>query len=991
MAETEQAGNERTDSTSDSEDVIAVANPTVDAPVFKCDYCGSTFGRQEHLTRHKRSHTREKPFSCSACGKSFSRLDVLTRHAASHDEVASESRRPVASSRACQACAVSRSRCSKESPCRRCTGKGLECKYPAGRRRGPRTALRSPDENTAPGDRHDSQGEAMEYADPAQVPQPPGMTEIPFPTPNHAPERRAVETSWTLPQVPGDGGQNFPVNNCEVGYGMNPMDNFIQNEEFPEQSAGISAINWLSPQYYSDFDWGIMSSVNEREAFSANLDGVQTVMNAYEAVRQGPWLNLLNSQPVQTSNAALPPASAHQLNPPGTTPRSRPNGSTTGSVESSSTTATYYVDGAPSRAPFKGRPSQRSLVLDNAARPDDDTPTPSTAAPGTSREADEGTGLDLSVQAYDNLLQHISVEPFLQGRGATPLPSIAHARVYFRLYFQHFHPAYNFLQKPTDFYHEPANWPLLLAVCAIGSVYSRGETNLGFRDLFLQLLESAVRFYISTGALDDVAGSSQVSLISPGEDSMGLVIAQTSILWLIHDLHNGVRGDRYDLAFLVRHFLINACRKMDLLGMREHLPEVAQHAGGSDAHRRWLDSESRLRTGLMIWILDVIIFLERGQDVLLKLGDAKGQMPCLDSIWDQPTAKKPGQQQSKPVTIPEAMEMLYMEKRLPPNLGDFSTMVLTYAIIRRTKEAIYHNQIRLNSWTPTADVQKCGPGDTVEETWPPSLPILSRWRNSACDSLDLLHWNANAIIAKAGGWEHPVILHLHLSRLVLLAPITYLQTLAAAASARASSRNVDNSKVEKARSLVAQWALRDQYKARLSVVHAGAMLWHIRRYSVGNFLEPFGIFAATLVVWAYSTMMLFMRRHQNPSSHLASEGPGQQDSPMEAVAEVEEDPEPSFLHLDRPCDDEMVQTYVRLGHKMAGHMAKVGDICNDGAPRKILKEGMQMLKGRPEQNGDAASRVGSGGTSENGRGYSVWGVERTYADLLDSLVQSTSD
>ncbi|KAL2882758.1 hypothetical protein SGCOL_001970 [Colletotrichum sp. CLE4] len=430
---------------------------------------------------------------------------------------------------------------------------------------------------------------------------------------------------------------------------------------------------------------------------------------------------------------------------------------------------------------------------------------------------------------------------------------------------------------------------------------------------------------------------------------------------------------------------------MDLLGKREDLPQVEHQTDGSDVLRTWVSSESRLRTGLMIWVLDAIVSLERGQDALLKLGDAKGYMPCLDSIWDQPTAKKLGQHQSKPVTISEAMEMLYMEKRLPPNLGDFSTMVLTYAIIRRTKEALYHNQIRLNSWTPTADVQKCGPGDTVEETWPPSLPILSRWRNSACDSLDLLHWNANAIIAKAGGWEHPVILHLHLSRLVLLAPVAHLQTLAAAASARASSRNVDNSKVEKARSLVARWALRDQYKARLSVVHAGAMLWHIRRYSVGNFLESFGIFTATLVVWAYSTMMLFMRRHQNSGSHLTSGGSGQHGSPMEAVAEVEEDPEPSFLHLDRPCDDEMVQTYVRLGHKMAGHMAKVGDICNDGAPRKILKEGIQMLKGRLEQNGDAASSAGSGGISENVRGHSVWGVERTYADLLDSLVQSTSD
>ncbi|KAK1624807.1 hypothetical protein BDP81DRAFT_329569 [Colletotrichum phormii] len=960
MAQREQASNERTDSASESEDVIAVANPTADVPVFKCDYCGSTFGRQEHLTRHKRSHTREKPFSCSACGKSFSRLDVLTRHAASHDEVASESRRPVASSRACQACAVSHSRCSKGSPCRHCTGKGFECKYPVARRRATRSAFRSPDESAAPEEGHESHQGHMDYSDPVQVPQPSGMTEMPFPTPDHAPERRAVETSWPL--------------------SMNPMDNFIHNEEFPEQSAGISAINWLSPQYYADFDWGIMSS---------------TVMNAYEAVRQGPWLNLLNSQPVQTPNAALPPASVQRFNPPGTTPRSRPNGSTTGSIESSSTAATYYVDGAPSRAPFKGRPSQRSLVLDNSVRPDDDTPTPSTAAPDTSRDADEGTGLDLSVQAYDNLLHHISVEPFLRDRSATPLPSLAHARVYFRLYFQHFHPAYTLPQKSTDFYHEPASWPLLLAVCAVGSVYSRGETNLRFRDLFLQLLESAVRFYISTGALDDVLGSSQVSLASPAEDSIGLVIAQTSILWLIQNLHNGVSGDSYDLSFLVRHFLINACRKMDLLGKRENLTQVEHQADGSDVLRRWVGSESRLRTGLMIWVLDAVVFLERGQDVLLKLGDAKGHMPCLDSIWDQPTAKKLGQQHSHIdnhlLTIPEAMELLYMEKRLPPNLGDFSTMVLTYAIIRRTKEALYHNQIRLNSWTPTADVQKCGPGDTIEETWPPSLPILSRWRNSACDSLDLFHWNANAIIAKAGGWEHPVILHLHLSRLVLLAPISHLQTLAAAASARASSRNVDNSKVEKARSLVAQWALRDQYKARLSVVHASAMLWHIRRYSVDNFLESFGIFTATLVVWAYSTMMLFMRRHQNSGSHLTNGGSGQQGSPMEAVAEVEEDPEPSFLHLDRPCDDEMVQTYVRLGHKMAGHMAKVGNICNDGAPRKILKEGIEMLKGRPEQNGDPANSVGSGGIGENVRGHSVWGVERTYADLLDSLIQSTSD
>ncbi len=30
------------------------------------------------------------------------------------------------------------------------------------------------------------------------------------------------------------------------------------------------------------------------------------------------------------------------------------------------------------------------------------------------------------------------------------------------------------------------------------------------------------------------------------------------------------------------------------------------------------------------------------------------------------------------------------------------------------------------------------------------------------------------------------------------------------------------------------------------------------------------------------------------------------------------DPEPMFIHLDRPCDDEMVQTFVRIGHQDGG-------------------------------------------------------------------------
>jgi uncharacterized Zn-finger protein len=45
-----------------------------------CPLCGGVFQRPEHVKRHMRSHSSEKPFQCEECGKKFNRTDNLRAH-----------------------------------------------------------------------------------------------------------------------------------------------------------------------------------------------------------------------------------------------------------------------------------------------------------------------------------------------------------------------------------------------------------------------------------------------------------------------------------------------------------------------------------------------------------------------------------------------------------------------------------------------------------------------------------------------------------------------------------------------------------------------------------------------------------------------------------------------------------------------------------------------------------------------------------------------
>lgn len=342
--------------------------------------------------------------------------------------------------------------------------------------------------------------------------------------------------------------------------------------------------------------------------------------------------------------------------------------------------------------------------------------------------------------------------------------------------------------------------------------------------------------------------------------------------------------------------------------------------------------------------------------------------------------------------------MLYMEKRLAPKVDDFGAILLVHAICRRTQEAFSYHQANIASWVPQATTQRRTMLRPKENTWPPSLPILSRWRNSACDCLDILHWHVNSISAKAGGWEPPATFHLHLSRLILLSPTEALQSLTAASLAPQHPQNdLHVVAAKKLHSTVLRWAIEDRFKARLAVIHAGALFWHVRRYAVNSFLEPFGIFLSTLVLWAYSTSVHFFEELQTRETGQHGEGqaiPGSTVGSSKSVpitrnevsehsTRYEEDSMPLFFYIDRPCDDEIVQAFVTQGEKMSGHLTHIGSICHSGAPKKILEQGGQLLCQH------TTARAADSEDSDH-RPF-VWGIAASFLEALHGLIKGMSN
>ncbi|KAI0205493.1 hypothetical protein F4808DRAFT_409377 [Astrocystis sublimbata] len=224
-------------------------------------------------------------------------------------------------------------------------------------------------------------------------------------------------------------------------------------------------------------------------------------------------------------------------------------------------------------------------------------------------------------------------------------------------------------------------------------------------------------------------------------------------------------------------------------------------------------------------------------------------------------------------------------------------------------------------------------------------------------------------------------MHLHLSRLLLLTPVAHIQTVAKTSRHSKSPRDRSYSDAKRH---VLSWAIRDPFKARLAVIHAGALFWHVRRYSRSSFLEPFAIYIATLVLWAYSTSS----QSAKPQIGTLSPTEKTQQGPPRSSSDIDSDQdtnlELSFFYIDRPCDDEVVQTYLRVGNKLGAYMSRVGVISAAAAPRKIIQEGLGLLTCEPHYAGTEGQPSAG---SEDRTDRHLWGIEESFIRLLEPLTE----
>jgi hypothetical protein len=493
------------------------------------------------------------------------------------------------------------------------------------------------------------------------------------------------------------------------------------------------------------------------------------------------------------------------------------------------------------------------------------------------------------------------------------------------------------------------HWSLVLATAALGAQCIKNESTPGFAASLYEFHRRVMQSFEEKSLSDQIPNPAQ---------RMSAILMN-----LVCNEYSGIEASLDSVCNRQR-----ALRTIFYEASHEVLvrPHNIDEVIDATSWQTWRDREWCVRLAYFAWQMGCMLVYHADARPLLRLSDANIPLPCHERLWSARNVKtwlSVGREQPKFLvpspTLIEAAQGLYVEKAVARERGEFARILIIHALLHRMWEVEHYLSDPLSHWEPVAARQNCN--DVLpDDVWLPANKTYTKWQNSTCDALDVLHWQANSTIALANGFEHPTILHLHIARIVCLVPYTEIVSLARHVAANNGPDHgalVDPSTQRKIAS-IQRWTAEHQYKARLSVIHAGAILWHLRRFSTDAFYEAPAIALATLTLWAFGVFgnKHGQTRHVNDTSPsdgsrhgLADTRPfdngndGMGDRSEDLSADNNDDSCPDMILLDRPADDELVQQFIRRGDSMEARLSGVGDLFAGKGPELVLWEGSKLL------------------------------------------------
>ncbi|KAE9379029.1 hypothetical protein N431DRAFT_396985 [Stipitochalara longipes BDJ] len=950
---------------------------------FQCLECQQTFGRVEHLTRHSRSHLKERFLKCSYCRKGFYRIDALRRH----EQVHSEPKRSVLGKgyRACLACAAARRKCSGGIPCLGCQKRTVDCKYPeSGRSRRATSAQVAGGDSTSPVNDHGTPSGSEQSSSKAQESPMSWSNTSASPQMNQDHDHAHIAAADSLPGTTNantflyqshpstEYALSFVRNNVQLQTAMSPGLSGVhnsqplpspisrsepQNLEIPPSSEPMQSFMERQPNVRSlEMNTGAGTVQNQHDNgepeswYQSNFSSINWLPDNWTPEFQidnnlGPFdqQSLFFGQTPQASNLTYPLGNPSQNQTPRQVFRPResirrqsqaidgPDVSSP-STQSTHSGGHFYVDGDGARLPrVRKIPYRYSDSYAHTSTFGSDEHILAFKFPeigdvpevAETKQISQNTYSEISESFTNTCISTTHFSNFYDGA----FPSRQVLSLCVLLYMDNFDSILPFIH-PATLDISSSHWLLLLAMAAAGSHYLDTEHSEAFSIAMHEFLRRAI------AAMAEAGKHSRPSK---------LVLTQIKLLNCVGMIYCG--DERLSTMAEAYHGdLVSFCSTE----WSRTLSEVEQsNINGADdvdyGWKRWHEAESRRRTGYCIWWLDCMWAFHFQRRPLLSLDDARVPIPCQEVLWEAQTALDWQQLYSCAEPSPSlhaAVQLAYIEKRIQSSTGEFSRILCIHALFRRTWEVEAYFKQPLTLWTPTAEKQDIKTISRSMPVWLPGIQTYSKWRNSACDCLDILHWHANSVIGAASGMEHPTVLHLHLARVILLTPFRQIVQLAYLLTNEPLPATEEDLDIPSLRKHIQRWALEDQHKARLAMIHAGVLFWHVRRFSADAFYEPSSVFLATLALWAYGT---FAAR----TSPLPQPQPDSQ-SPQAANKDDDDDAEslfPTSMQLDRPADDELVQLFVKRGASMRANITGVGNLCSAKGPVRVLVEGRNLLAG----------------------------------------------